>query len=409
MNPEPLQLKKLDRYLERYESKREQHRVRKANLTMFFEHINKNPDTYLKDIRNLDNKDKNKITDEYEKDIENYVIFLSDNNYAPNSIRSKIATIKNFLRYNKIELEQYIWNDLKTLLNGNDTIIKDRIPTHEELREILSNGNSFDKALFLTLLSSGIRPIELLDITLDDLYLDEEPPKIHIQTRNTISKKRRAYIYISHEAKDSIDIWLKQRPKHIRNVNKKLKKINDTKEKILFNIKENSNKLFPIHKTSVNRRWNKLLEKSDLNEKDKSSHFDNRYILHLYSLRSFFRVNFGHPDISEILMGHKQLIRLYAKYPEEQIKKIYLDKEKNLLIFTDTRQLEQTINKKLGEKDKETQQLRAELQELKSIIMSYSFKEKDQHIYFDKNTNEEHILVKGKMINISKLLKETTD
>ena len=72
-----------------------------------------------------------------------------------------------------------------------------------------------------------------------------------------------------------------------------VRSINGTTGKI-----KEDNRLFPFDKSTPNRRWNKLLEKAKLTEKENQSKKNIR-ILHLYSLRSFFRTNFGNTEDHE--------------------------------------------------------------------------------------------------------------
>ena len=81
---------------------------------------------------------------------------------------------------NDIEFPQILWRRLSRRIKGNRARTQDRIPDIKELKQILMQMPQQGIAFYLTLLSSGMRIGELLQITLDDIKLDEEPSRIEI-------------------------------------------------------------------------------------------------------------------------------------------------------------------------------------------------------------------------------------
>jgi len=70
------------------------------------------------------------------------------------------------------------------------------------------------------LASSGMRIDEALNITLKDIELDESPVKINIS--GSITKTGNSRIaFFSHEAKEAIQEWLKERRTYLVNAAKK--------------------------------------------------------------------------------------------------------------------------------------------------------------------------------------------
>ena len=86
-----------------------------------------------------------------------------------------------------------------------EPLTRDRIPTKEELRNILSYANLRDKAIYLTLLSSGIRVGELTQITIHDIYLDEKPVRIELEAEYCKNKQSRT-VFISKEIGGEVSV-----------------------------------------------------------------------------------------------------------------------------------------------------------------------------------------------------------
>ena len=113
-----------------------------------------------------------------ETDIQNFFVTLKHR--PPNSIRVVLSHIKTFNMENDIEFPQILWRRLSRRIKGNRARTQDRIPDIKELKQILMQMPQQGIAFYLTLLSSGMRIGELLQITLDDIKLDEEPSRIEI-------------------------------------------------------------------------------------------------------------------------------------------------------------------------------------------------------------------------------------
>jgi integrase len=80
-----------------------------------------------------------------------------------------MACIRIFLLENDHELNQLFWRRINKRIKGNRALTLDRIPTHQEFKTILGHMPIHGKALYLILLSSGIRIGETLEIRIPDL------------------------------------------------------------------------------------------------------------------------------------------------------------------------------------------------------------------------------------------------
>jgi integrase len=99
---------------------------------------------------------------DYKVDIQRFQQSIA--RYAPKTIRTHLAIVKTFHIENGVELSQRFWRRSVRRVKGNRARTRDRIPSTQELREILMHLPLIGKALFLFLSSSGARIGEALQI-----------------------------------------------------------------------------------------------------------------------------------------------------------------------------------------------------------------------------------------------------
>ncbi|MFZ0548666.1 MAG: tyrosine-type recombinase/integrase [Candidatus Promineifilaceae bacterium] len=66
-----------------------------------------------------------------------------------------------------------------------------------------------DKAIFLLMLRSGLRVSEVAKLTLRDLFLEEQPPRLRLQGKNS----RERAVYLSAQTFQALNRYLAQRPR----------------------------------------------------------------------------------------------------------------------------------------------------------------------------------------------------
>ena len=120
-----------------------------------------------------------------------------------------------FFVENGVELSQRFWRHTTRRIRGSQARTIDRVPTIQELREILLQLPIIGKALFLFLASSGARIGEALQIQLGDVNLNTTPLRITIRGNTTKSGNGRV-VFASQEAKEAIAEWLKTRDEYLR-------------------------------------------------------------------------------------------------------------------------------------------------------------------------------------------------
>jgi len=154
---------------------------------------------------------------DHEADLQNFLAHIKE--HPPKTVRLYLSAVRTFLMENEIELPQRFWRKLNRRIKGG-TVTVDRIPSNVELRRIIMHMPMHAKALYLTLASSGMRIGEALQLTLDDINLDNNPVKISIRGEYTKSGDKRI-AFISGEAKEHIVEWLKSRSQYLKSASKR--------------------------------------------------------------------------------------------------------------------------------------------------------------------------------------------
>jgi integrase len=293
----------------------------KIGISSFFKFIYGNLDLdqaskkYIEEVKN---------GRDYFKDLINYSSFL--NKKTPKTALTYLASVKSFLNYFlNIELTKKQNRILRSRLpKGNRARSREDDLTKEVLKKILEHTDLKGKALFLFLLSSGVRIGECLKLRLNDIDLDHQI----VYVRGQYTKSGDSYFsFFSKEAKESLIEWLKIREEYINSALNKGKGINKFKQK-------EDDRIFPFSYALAVKMWKRALKKSGLERKDE---FTKRRTLHIHMLRKFFisQAKLVIPEtIVEALVGHTEYLdEAYRRYSKEQLAEYYKKAEPNLYIF----------------------------------------------------------------------------
>ena len=305
----------VDKFLNLYKGRKNTYRNYKITLRQYFECIGAAPESYFTVERN------------YKDDVNSFFELIKD--MAPITVKSKISNVKTFLEENDIILPKSVWNRFNRLKKGCRPLTQDRIPTDEELTRILTHMNAKGKALFLTLASSGMRIGECLQLKLDDIDLDSDPVKVTIPAAYTKNRLQRI-TFISTEAKEVLLEWLRIRKNYMKTADQRCR---------IFKRSCEHNCIFPYSKETARIVWIGALRKAELDEKDKIT---GRSVLHIHTLRKFFRTKLGgiNRDITEVLMGHEgYLTNAYRRYTERDLAEFYRENESKVSVFSDIGEL----------------------------------------------------------------------
>lgn len=316
---------KIKDFINEYTAK-ETIRQYKIALKKYFIHYNKDPDSYIKDIRNMDNGNKNKVIDQYEKDISHYRNYLIESDYSPKAIHNYISAIKMFLEHHRIDLDKAFWKKLKQrgIEKVAEPICNFKIPTSSDLKQILTHASTKPRAMFLLQSSSGMRIGEICSLKLSDIDLEYEYP--HITLRKTKSRAK-GRTRCSPEAKEAITEWLKIRKEQLELKQKR------TLDK--YQNPEDKDKLFPGTPKSARKMWNNLLRKSNFAKKDKTGKYE-RNLMSTHTLRKFFRNEVSKYDnqLAAYLMNQRTALdRKYRDWNDDYLDQEYAKGVQYLMVF----------------------------------------------------------------------------
>ncbi len=329
----------------------------KGALKGYFELLQTDPKTYFTDNRN------------YDADILFYAQSIKDK-FAPKTYHVYISCLRKFLSRNRVSLDPNTKEDLNFLQKIKEPLTRDRIPTKEELRNILSYTNLRDKAIYLTLLSSGIRVGELTQITIHDIFMGEKPVRIELEAEYCKNKQSRT-VFISNETKRYLEKWLTERGNWLKN---------DAKRGMSLKYGKNANdeRIFPLTTTAIRVKWNQFLDKAELGKKDRKTGIRE---IHVHCLRKYFRTRIAtvcRQDIVEHLLGHKgYLTSSYVRLTRDELAKEYKKGMNELTIFESKDKSHAELEKEIERRDKKLAEIEGRMDSFSK--MNEFFEELKKH------------------------------
>jgi integrase len=276
----------------------------------------------LKKYFNVINKEPNpeyfkQKEDQFKQDIETY--WATIENHAPKTRNQRLYCIKSFLMRNGIELKTMFYRDLLESIKEKGSITQDNVLTTEDIQKVISHGNEKDRALTLTLCTSGMRIGELLKLEEDCLHLDHDPPYIFLPGKITKNGYSR-FTFITNETKNAIVAWQRVKKDYLKRVQHK----NNLPDVINREKDLEDPRLFPFSYSPVAERWRYFMKIIGKSEKDKRT---NRTKLHIHSLRAWCNTKLGNtmPDMKRnFIIGHTTyLSKEYDKFKEADIAEDY--------------------------------------------------------------------------------------
>ncbi len=234
---------------------------------------------------------------------------------APTTIRGYFSEIIQFLRYNEILIDN---NMLKQFVSLPKKLKELPQPiTIDEINILVINADEIRSAMYLTLVSSGIRIGEALQLRKQNFEMNSDPAKIILPAKITKSRQAR-YSFISKEAK------LKLIPI--------LAKLED--DDFVFT---NSNGVRRAELTEETY-FSRLRKKVGLDDME-SSGLKHRITIHKF--RKFFATKAERKlgiQVSGALIGHSPYMKTYYEYEPSQLAKLYSELEPDLTISPEHRQ-----------------------------------------------------------------------
>jgi len=339
----------IEKFLDTYRSKRTK-QTYSSHLNVYFQFLKVKPETYFTKKR------------DYIEDVTKWLEY--NQKCAPLTRASRMNCIRSFLEDNDVIIPKKKWKQYQRKQKANKPITLDRIPTNQELKEILSHSDAKARALILVASSSGMRISEILKLEPDDIDLKSELPKVYVRYAK-FEKPR--ICFISNEAKNSLIEWYKVRDKFLKAA---VSKCNTRKNPIAYKNADDK-RIFPINYQTFCNIWHRILRDAGLNEKDKSTGFHR---LHIHTLRKFYKTRLLNAGMQEAqirkLMGQSDSLGdSYDRFTEEDLKNSYKTHVKSLSVFEKTPDLTEH-NHRITQLEKENEQLRNDMQHLMAKVLS---------------------------------------
>jgi len=218
----------------------------------------------------------------------------------------------------------------------------------ETLQKMMDLGDVHAKAILSTLISTGMRAGECTKLLLSDVDGDT------IRIRNEIAKGRRGgTVYLTKEAKEYLDLWLKDRNRYLTRAK--------TKQYARGTVEEDT-RLFGVSYPTIRHIFSRLYDKVD-GERGK---YWSRCTIH--SCRKYFRTHAVQTiplDAVEKIMRHTgYLTRSYVRISDDVARRMFHDGEHVLYITRRDHRLAQNTLEILQRENKELTEKVAALSDL---------------------------------------------
>ena len=204
--------------------------------------------------------------------------------------------IKKWLQLNEVEMN---WQKIQAeILPGEEVVVSDRMPTKEELRQLLNMGGLRDRAMTLILTSSGLRIGTLASLNLGDIELNEDIPRIVVKRKpgRKVSRRMKGFAtFITPEAKTVLLQYIRHRESLGEKVAEASPIITSDRQEELGNF---------LNSAYLSNHWRRLLKRAHLATKNGGPWHD----IHLHTLRKYFETQCINAGVKtayrEFWMGH---------------------------------------------------------------------------------------------------------
>jgi len=262
------------------------------------------------------------------KTIKNYFSFIKSYLRVCHAVEISSEKIKDYVQFPKLRREPR------------------QAISIENLKKICLAASPERRALYTTLISSGMRLGECLALTKKNFHFDENPVRVTIEAETTKTKEGRE-TYITSEAADNV--------------------------KPLVDQKNDNEKIFSVSNdidTAVNYAehvFNDLRKKLGLLEKYPNS---SRYLVNIHAFRAYFHTKASQKhgsDYANALDGHGAYLKQYYREdPKERAKK-YKELEPSLLIISARPETEKTKDKLIESLQDQMKQLQDKMTRLELL------------------------------------------
>ena len=323
-------------------------KIYREAIEKFFTFIDSSPEKVLEDYERLDFRMFTKKHGDY---LRAFISALYKQGYSPNTIHANVAPVRSFFKYNDLPLGFIPTSKNRVAFHNRDI-------TKEEIIRILNNASPRDRAFYLMMIQSGLRPRTLTDLTYVCLKEDFESGKIpcliNIPREMTKGEFGDHFTFIGEDAVNALKAYFAERG---------LPKDNER----IFNV--NAKNVFSV-RFGYSVRQLGLMAPSEIRKGKKPQP------LRLYCLRKYFRkfAGAGGVDMANFWMGHQTSYgtnisksdQAYFSKDVEHHRQIYEEKAlPGLRIFEpsgwETEQTIKMLQQRIGELERDLEELRTAL------------------------------------------------
>lgn len=242
----------------------------------------------------------------FKDDFKAFILYLSDNGYAPSYIHTKVAKIRKFFSRHGHRVDEEEWDDIKKgLMPANVIVTKDKILTKDQCKMVLTHLSVLGKAMFLFLLATGCRIGETIQLKVDDFDMEHDPPTINIRAQYTKGGVGGRTMWFTYETKNAILEWWK---------------VKDERQKRGGQGEFGKDLAFGVTAQAYRHMFYEALDKAGLGKRDPSTKTKIR-IYHVHTTRKFFKTNMTYvaklpTNVVDGWMGHKAYLGEAYDRPE---------------------------------------------------------------------------------------------
>jgi len=295
-----------DEWLSQFENENTK-RQYEISLEQFENHVGEELSEYME---NLD-------WEELWKDIKDFWGSLSDK--APKTQNNRIRVVKLFFKDHGITIPDSEWSKFRRRrMRSSRPQTQDRAGKKEEWKAIILNmSKPQGRALYLTLLSTGARIGEILQIRTDDLDLNSDPARINLRAEYTKGGIGDRVVFLTEEAENALKDYLDWR---------------EGKFNAAGISYDDTDEIFPFTQQTAREMLYNALEKSGLDDRDRNTF---RRKLHTHSTRKYFRSNCGLDEaLTHAIMGHREYLdRSYLRINPERAAEEFKQNMENLQVL----------------------------------------------------------------------------
>ncbi len=277
------------------------------SLEQFEEYVGVSVKTYVEELEEGD----------FWEDLQGFWESLSDK--APKTQNNRVRVVKLFFQDHEVEISDNEWSKFRRRkMKSSRPQTQDRAGSKGEWRKIIMNMSSPQgRALYLTLLSTGARVGELLEIRVDDLDLESNPARINLRAEYTKGGVGDRVIFLTDEAEVALKEYLEWREGK------------NTSAGVSY---DETEEVFPFSAQNARQMLYSALERAGLDSRDRNT---GRRKIHTHSTRKFFRSNCRLGEaLTHAIMGHREYLdQSYLRVDPQQQKKKKKKSMDNLKLF----------------------------------------------------------------------------